>query len=203
MKFIFILLFSSIAILSCGQGKLGGCEDCELMMEGMPETMGWKTILSTAGEPGEPLILSGVIYQRDGKTPAPGIVLYVYHTNQNGKYVTASGQTHARRHGHLRGWMKTDKLGRYEFQTIRPGAYPNRKDPQHIHTIIKEPNGTFYWIDDFQFDDDPLLTDKAKSNQQKRGGSGILSARKNEKGIWVATRDIILRLNVPDVTKSN
>ena len=99
--------------------------------------------------------------------------------------------------------MKTDKLGRYEFQTIRPGAYPNRKDPQHIHTIIKEPNGTFYWIDDFQFDDDPLLTGKAKSNQQKRGGSGILSARKNENGIWVATRDIILRLNVPDATKSN
>lgn len=140
--------------------------------------------------------MSGTIFKKDGKTPAPGVILYVYHTDNKGKYTPASKQTDARRHGHLRGWIKTDERGRYEFNTIRPASYPSRSDPQHIHAILKESETSLYWIDDFLFQDDPLLTEKAKARQQNRGGSGVIKLVKNENGVWIGTRNIILGMNV-------
>ncbi len=173
------------------------CEDCELMFEGIPEKISWETTIAGSNELGEPLIISGVFYKQDGKTPAPGVVLYVYHTDNSGHYSPGPNQKLGKRHGHLRGWMKTDKEGRYQFKTIRPAAYPNRKDPQHIHPIIKESDASIYWIDEYLFDDDPLVTAEVRARQDKRGGSGIIQLKKNENGVWIGQRDIILGLNVP------
>lgn len=174
------------------------CEDCELMFEGMPKDISWQTTIAGPDEPGEPMIIRGVIYKSDGKTAAPGVILYVYHTDNKGLYSPAPKQTTAKRHGHLRGWVKTDEQGRYEFKTIRPASYPNSRNPQHIHPIVKEPGTSLYWIDEFLFADDPVLTESEKSHQQKRGGSGIVSLTKNDKGIWMGTRDIILGMNIPN-----
>ena len=104
----------------------GGCDGCELMFEGMPERLDWRTSIGAKDEPGEPLVVRGVIYQRDGKSPAPGVILYVYQTDATGHYAPGPDQTHGRRHGRLRGWMKTDADGRYEFRTIRPAPYPGQ-----------------------------------------------------------------------------
>lgn len=176
----------------------GPCEDCDQIYEGMPEKLEWKTTIADSEEPGEPLIVRGTIYQKDGVTPAAGVILYVYHTDNNGRYSPDANQTKGRRHGHLRGWMKTDEQGRYEFKTIRPAAYPGRSDPQHIHPLIKEEGKPVYWIDEFLFDDDPLARQKVRNQQPKRGGNGILSLTKNENGVWVGKRDIILGLGVPN-----
>lgn len=192
-----IAFFLLMTIAACGQPNPQDCEDCELMLQGMPTSLSWATTISTSEDPGEPLVVSGTIYKSDGKTPAPGVILYVYHTDQKGKYTPSKAQVNGRRHGHLRGWMKSDERGRYEFTTIRPGSYPNSNNPQHIHPIIQEPGSSYYWIDEYLFEDDPLLTDKEKAHQPKRGGSGILALKKNDKGIWIAKRDIILGLNVP------
>src|SRR5690242_14923741 len=62
----------------------GGCDGCELMFEGMPRALDWRTAIAGKGEAGEPLEMRGVIYQSDGKTPAPGVILYVYHTDAKG-----------------------------------------------------------------------------------------------------------------------
>jgi protocatechuate 3,4-dioxygenase beta subunit len=94
--------------------------------------------------------------------------------------------------------MKTDAQGHYEFKTIRPASYPFSKNPQHIHPIIKESETTLYWIDDFLFEDDPLLKTEEKSRLQKRGGAGVIALRKNSDGIWIGNRDIILGLNIPN-----
>ena len=200
-----IILTVATIISSCAQpnkktDRVVGteCEDCELMYEGIPEKISWQTTLAGPNEAGEPLIISGMIYKQDGKTPAPGVILYLYHTDSKGIYSPAAGQTNGRRHGHLRGWMKTDEQGRYEFKTIRPASYPNRKDPQHIHPLIKEPGTTLYWIDAYQFEDDPLLSAEARSNQEKRGGPGIIALKKNENGVWTGKRDIILGMNIPN-----
>lgn len=184
---------------SSSEKQVGGtCETCELMVEGMPTTLHWKTTIASSSEAGEPLLISGIIYKKDGKTPAPGIILYIYHTDAKGLYSASPNQQYGKQHGHLRGWMKTDAQGRYEFKTIRPASYPNSKNPQHIHPIIKEPGVSFYWIDDFVFDDDPLLSEQEKTKLPNRGGSGLLVLKKNEKGIWTGQRDIVLGLNIPN-----
>ncbi len=201
-----ILPFLACAILSasCAQPQNtdrvvgSACEDCDMMFEGMPSNLSWQTTIAGPDEPGESMIISGIIYKKDGKTPAPGVILYVYHTDAKGLYSPAPRQTSAKRHGHLRGWIKTNEQGRYEIKTIRPASYPNSRNPQHIHPIIKEPGATLYWIDEFLFDDDPVLTEQEKARQEKRGGYGVVTLKKNDKGVWIGKRDIILGMNVPN-----
>ncbi|HTH54511.1 MAG TPA: hypothetical protein VL728_00610 [Cyclobacteriaceae bacterium] len=174
----------------------GGCEACDEMYEGMPQNLSWQTTITDANEPGERMIIKGTIFKKDGKTPAPNVILYVYHTDNKGLYSRSPNQTQALRHGHLRGWMKSDDRGRYEFRTIRPASYPNRRAPQHIHPLIKEEGLMRYWIDEYLFDDDPLLTNEEKSKQSNRGGSGIVHLIK-ENGVWIGKRDITLGMNIP------
>jgi protocatechuate 3,4-dioxygenase beta subunit len=97
------------------------------------------------------------------------------------------------RHGHLRGWIKTDQTGTYAFHTIKPAPYPNSNNPAHIHPIVYEPDGSLYWIDEYLFEGDPFLTNKIRADQSGRGGSGIISLVKNASGEWEGRRDIILR----------
>ena len=203
MKLFSILVLLSllhVCQLSAGQQKKlvgGGCDGCDLIFEGMPKSLSWETTIPDAKEAGEPMEISGTIYQADGKTPAADVILYVYHTNAAGYYAAAPGQTEARRHGHLRGWMKTDAKGRYKFRSIRPGAYPSRKDPAHVHPVVKEPDKNEYYIDEFRFDDDPLLTKEERAKEENRGGSGIIKLNR-QNGVWVGHRDIVLGHNVPN-----
>ena len=178
--------------------RVGGyCEGCEAIYEGMPAQLNWETRIAPATEPGEPLEASGVIYQFDGKTPAPGVILYAYQTDTKGLYPRAPDATgEARRHGRLRGWIKTNARGEYKFLTIKPASYPNRNIPAHIHLILKEPDKNEYYIDDVEFDDDPWLTTQERARRRKGGGSGIVRLTKNSEGVWQARRDIILGLNV-------
>lgn len=177
-----------------------GCEDCNLIYEGMPtfDNMQSETIIANSSEPGEPLEISGTVFMPDGKTPAPDILLYVYHTDNKGLYSRSDTQTVGKRHGHLRGWMRTDKDGKYKFNTIRPASYPNSTNPQHIHAIIKEPYKIEYWIDDYLFEDDPLMKGDKPSFIQDRAGNGIIEVKKDENGIWMGKRDLILGQNIPN-----
>ena len=179
----FAVYFASFLLMNvaCSQNKAtadravgDACDACELMFEGMPASLSPETRIAPLDEPGGPLLISGVIYQKDGKTPASDVILYVYHTNNNGTYARGASQRDGKRHGHLRGWMKTNAQGEYKFRTIRPAAYPSRKAPQHIHPLIKEPYTSPYWIDEYLFDDDSLLTTDERARQQRRGGPGII-----------------------------
>jgi protocatechuate 3,4-dioxygenase, beta subunit len=187
--------------LASSQTKIvgGGCDGCELIYQGLPQQLDWQTKINPVSEPGEPMEISGIIYQLDGITPAPNIILYVYHTDAQGFYSPAETQPEvSRRHGHLRGWMKTNASGEYKFVSIKPAPYPKRYDPAHIHPTIKEPHKNEYYIDEYRFDDDPLITKEYRTKAQNRGGSGIIALRKNDKGIWTGRRDIILGLGVPN-----
>ena len=112
-----------------------------------PEKLSWKTVIPPKNEPGEPLIITGKVFQPDGKTPAEGIVLWVYHTDRTGYYNARDDASHPR----LNGWMKIGADGKYEFRTIRPGAYPHRATPAHIHAHIYGPEYSERSIDDFWF----------------------------------------------------
>ena len=49
-----------------------------------PNDVSWKAVLADEKDEGEPLIISGIVFEKDGKTPAPNILIYAYHTNAKG-----------------------------------------------------------------------------------------------------------------------
>jgi protocatechuate 3,4-dioxygenase beta subunit len=177
----------------------GGCEGCELMYVGMSEkispehtSIGW-----TEGK--QKLILLGKVFQIDGKTPAPNVIVYYWHTDDKGLYLPDS-QTpaKAKEHGRLRGWVKTDKNGNYIIKTSRPAAYPSQDIPQHIHLSIKEPDIGNEYFADLYFDDDPLyLKHKKKYGKADRAGTEILRIV-FDGNTQIAEHNIILGLNIPD-----
>lgn len=176
----------------------GGCDGCEGMYEGMPEQLSWQTAVATASEPGEKLEISGIVYQPDGKTPAAGIIIYLWQTDATGLYTPAANTTgFARTHGHLRGWLKTNTKGEYKFTTIKPAPYPNDVIPAHIHPSVKEPDKNEYYVEDFLFDDDKLLNRQERAKLENRGGSGILRLTKRD-GVLRGRRNITLGLNIPN-----
>ena len=176
----------------------GGCEGCEAIYESpLPfDKLSSVDTLPDFNEAGPKIEISGIVYERDGKTPAKDVVIYVYHTDQTGHYTArANAKGWGKRNGYIRGWMKTDKNGYYQFYTLRPAPYPNRQIPAHIHIVVKEPDKNEYWIDEYLFADDPLL--QIAKEQKPRGGNGIVELIP-EKGQLHATRHIFLGLNVPD-----
>ncbi|HNA91949.1 MAG TPA: hypothetical protein PKZ71_06830 [Chitinophagaceae bacterium] len=190
-------------------GKVGGdCEEgyCELMYVGIPKEI--NNVDTSAGwyEAGRKLLVTGTVYQMDGKTPAPHVIVYYHHTDNNGHYSPRDGSpNNSTRHGHIRGWVKTDADGRYSIYSIRPGPYPGVEDPEHIHLIIKEPDiANEYWIDDLVFDDDPRLLPYRKTHPPKnpRCGSGTLRVLLSD-SMQVAEHNIILGLNIPNYPKRN
>lgn len=122
------------------------------------------------------------------------MVVYAYHTNAAGVYPPSTGPASAegRRHGYLRGWVRTNERGEYRFTTIRPGTYPSRADPAHVHFIVKEPGRREYWIDDVVFTDDPLVDARYRGRVQNRGGNGISTPTRDADGTWRVRRDIRL-----------
>ena len=181
------------------QGTLvgGPCEGCEAVFEYGDRALTPTATLPDFDRPGPRLELTGTVYGPDGKTPAVGVILYIYHTNQSGVYETRGGETGwARRHGLVRAWIRTDETGRYTFHTLKPGSYPDRSQPAHIHGTILEPDGRYYWIDSWHFRGDPLLDEEAEDADTAYGGSGIVELEP-EGELLVARRDIVLGKNVP------
>lgn len=192
------ILLITLASICCGTGEAretvvgGPCEGCEHVFEGLPTQVGSRSRIAPPKEPGEPMIIEGVVRSADGK-PAAGIIVYAYHTNAGGIYPRGSTA-----HGRLRGWARTDKEGRYRFDTIRPGGYPSRDNPQHVHMHVIEPGKATYYIDDIIFEDDPLLTAEHRRRMRRgRGGDGLCRPIKDSEGVWHAQRDIVLGRNVP------
>jgi protocatechuate 3,4-dioxygenase, beta subunit len=182
----------------------GGCDGCELMYIDMPSTI--NAVDSSAGwrEKGQKLLITGTVYKIDGKTPAPGVIIYYWQTDDDGYYSKGGGTNEAvKRHGHIRGWVKTGQDGKYSIYTIRPAPYPGQDMPAHIHTSIKEPGDrNEYYIDEFVFDDDKMLTGKKRRSLQNRGGSGVLRVLLSG-DLQIAEHNIILGLNIPNYPEHN
>jgi protocatechuate 3,4-dioxygenase beta subunit len=177
----------------------GPFENAEFMYIGMSDKI--NSVDTSAGwkQKGQKLLITGTIYKLDGKTSAPNVILYYYHTDINGYYANREGlDKRVVRHGYIRGWVKSDENGKYAIYTVRPAPYPNSDMPAHIHPAIKEPNiDKEYYIDEFVFDDDKLLTGKKRRVMENRGGSGILRVLVSG-DLQIAEHNIILGLNIPN-----
>ncbi|MEY2499057.1 MAG: protocatechuate 3,4-dioxygenase, beta subunit [Verrucomicrobiota bacterium] len=154
-----------------------------------PADLSWKTVVTSAKEPGEPLIISGTIYQPDGK-PASGVVLFIYHTDATGYYNEKDDASHPR----LKGWMKTGADGRYEFRTIKPAPYPHRTTPAHIHAHVYGPDYSERSIDDYWFEGDPFINAKELARIKEQGETpAIVSLKRDGAGVLRGGRDITLK----------
>ena len=219
MKLLFktgILLFAGLLFLSCkGQSKTTPLTKDEQLSDDfdrimpfdykMPNDLSSIDISPGWRQNGQKILLTGTVYERDGKTPASNVILYYYHTDIQGIYAINSseplnmpknklGQTH----GYIRGWIKTGTNGKYTIKTVMPGTYPSRAEPSHVHLTVKERNYKEpYYMDDFVFDNDPLLTSEKRNKLENRGGSGVIRFVEKDK-LWIGERNLILGLNIPN-----
>lgn len=111
-------------------------------------------VLAGTDEPGERLVLSGTVFAADGTTVVRGVTVYAYQTDVLGLYTPENRQGTPPR---LRAWAATDGAGRYEFQTIKPGHYPNRTLPAHIHMTVSSDRLAEWWLPEVRFTGDPFL----------------------------------------------
>jgi len=156
-----------------------------------PADVSWKSVLSKKSDRDEPMVISGTVYNPDGKTPAPNVLIYFYHTDSEGYYNRKRDGEPL--HGHFRGWMLTDAKGRYEFSSIRPAAYPERKFAAHVHMTLTGKNFREESIDSILFEGDPLISREERQTAGRKGGfNPIVKLEKGASGIWQATRDIQL-----------
>ncbi|MGB0176142.1 MAG: intradiol ring-cleavage dioxygenase [Owenweeksia sp.] len=177
----------------------GPCEGCEGVFEFGEKQLYPVDTLPDFNEAGQKIKVSGTIFKPDGKTPAPVVTLYVYHTNQQGVYPAGKTTTGwGKRHGDIRAWIQTDKQGRYTFYTLKPGIYPNRNSAAHIHPTILEPDGKYYWIESYLFEGDSLISEAERNTASPRGGHNGIISLKNRDGVWHGERNIILGRNIPD-----
>jgi protocatechuate 3,4-dioxygenase beta subunit len=156
----------------------------------VPGTVSRKTVLSKKSDKDEPMIISGTVFQSDGKTPAPNVLIYFYHTDSEGIYGRGNGE---HKHGHFRGWMLTDAKGRYEFSSIKPASYPNRTFAAHVHMTLTGVNFKEDWIDSILFEGDKFISAQERNTAGKKGGfNPILKLEKDASGILRGVRDIQL-----------
>src|SRR5437763_5322393 len=116
------------------------------------------------GEPlGERIIVHGRVLDEDGKA-VPKAVVEIWQCNAAGRYHHPGDQHDAPLDPNFYGGgrVRADADGRYQFITIKPGAYPwknhhNAWRPAHIHFSLFGPAFATRLITQMYFPGDPLL----------------------------------------------
>lgn len=122
-------------------------------------------VLNFTGQPaiGERVILHGRVLDQSGR-PVPGVLVEIWQANAGGRY-------RHKKDGYLApldpnfagcGRAVTGADGRYEFLTIRPGAYPwpngvNDWRPMHVHFSVFGTGFGQRLITQMYFEGDPLI----------------------------------------------
>ena len=141
-------------------------------------------IVVARARPGEqPLVVQGQVVRADGKTPAAGIVLYVYQTDTTGRYSDTPGAP-----PRLRGWVRTDASGHYEYRTIRPAPYPGGRVPAHVHTQLWGDGAPPQWGTELLFDDDPALPAAERERSKALGRFAFVCAPRRDAHGWLHCR---------------
>jgi protocatechuate 3,4-dioxygenase beta subunit len=151
-----------------------------------PRVLSAEGRIAPAGEAGAPLVIHGRVFKEDGRTPAPDIVVFAYHTDATGRYDLPSAGPHSWR---LRGWVKTDAEGRFQFTTIRPAPYPNRRTAAHVHFALDGP-GLPRQTAGLLFEGDPLLTAAERQESTRAGRFGQVRPVETRAGVQHVTLEI-------------
>lgn len=158
-----------------------------------------------SGEPlGERIIVQGHVLDEGGK-PVPKAMVEVWQCNAAGRYHHPGDQHDAPLDPNFYGGgrARADEQGRYQFITIKPGAYPwknhhNAWRPAHIHFSLFGPAFATRLITQMYFPNDPLLAFDPIYNSVPAGARERLQASFDldaAKPEWALayTFDIVLR----------
>src|SRR5262245_36951187 len=179
MKLISLLTVCLLSFVVCAQAP-------QIAEKDAPS----KIAIASKEEPGERLIVTGQLFGPDGKTPLAGGSVYVYHTDAKGLYTP---ETNDNRNPRLRGYMRTDAQGRYEYSTIKPAPYPNNQIPAHIHYVVNAP-AYAERIFEIVFEGDPNINERIRHDAAKEGSAfSIRTLTRNQQGVWQCTQDIKMR----------
>lgn len=166
------------------------------MFMNMPTNLGHRINISINDEK-QNLIITGKVLSVETKKPYSGIYIYAYHTDENGLYSKNGSEVGVQKiHGQYHGWCVTDEEGNYEIHTIKPGAYPSRNTPAHIHAWVKIDDDLIFYINDFVFADDPLVSSSYLSNMENKNNpkeldNGVVELSLSG-GKYIGRRDILL-----------
>ncbi|MBO6783756.1 MAG: protocatechuate 3,4-dioxygenase subunit beta [Alphaproteobacteria bacterium] len=116
------------------------------------------------GEPlGERIIVAGRVVDENDR-PLPNTLVEVWQCNAAGRYVHEADQHDAPLDPNFLGAGRcvTDENGRYEFRSIKPGAYPWRNHhnawrPNHIHLSLFGHSFVSRLVTQMYFPGDPLF----------------------------------------------
>ncbi|MBS1806834.1 MAG: protocatechuate 3,4-dioxygenase [Acidobacteria bacterium] len=180
MKFLMLMAVLSLSILAFPQAPT-------VAEKNAPS----KITIANKDEAGERLTVSGVIFGADGKTPLANASVYVYHTDANGRYTP--GPTDDNRNPRLRGYMRTDAQGRYEYNTIKPAPYPGDGPPAHIHYHVNAP-GYQDRVFEIVFEGDPKISKEIRASAAKEDSAfSIRPLTRTSQGGWHCTQNVTLR----------
>lgn len=134
-----------------------------------------------AGEPlGERIFVSGRVLDENSR-PVRGALIEIWQANAAGRYRHKSDTHDAPLDPNFTGYGRvlTDEQGRYQFTTIKPGAYPwgnhyNAWRPQHIHLslfgagILQRLVTQMYFPGDPLLDEDPIFNSVPDEKARRR-----------------------------------
>lgn len=189
----FLAALPAAAVVTAAAPRRASAQDWEFIraweraQQGRPASLSASARIAPTGEPGVPLVVHGRVFQRDGRTPAREIVVFGYHTDRTGVYDAPANGPHSWR---LRGWVRTGADGLFEFTTIRPGAYPGRRDPEHIHLGIQGPGIARFWTSEILFDDDPRVTAALRAESERAGRFGSVRTVTVRDGVQHVSHDV-------------
>ncbi len=179
MKLISLLMVCLLSFVVCAQAP-------QIAEKDAPS----KITIAAKDEPGERLIVTGQLFGPDGKTSLAGSSVYVYHTDAKGLYTP---ETNDNRNPRLRGYMRTDAQGRYEYSTIKPAPYPNNRTPAHIHYVVNAP-GYMERIFEIVFEGDPNINERMRDDATREGSAfSIRKLTRDQQGVWHCTQDVKMR----------
>jgi protocatechuate 3,4-dioxygenase beta subunit len=117
-----------------------------------------------AGAPqGQRIVVAGRVLD-ERRRPVANTMVEIWQANAAGRYIHAKDQWDAPIDPNFTGMGRaiTDAEGRYQFVTVRPGAYPwgnhdNAWRPSHIHLSLLGPAFATRMVTQMYFPDDPLI----------------------------------------------
>ncbi len=112
---------------------------------------------------GQRIVVSGRVLDEDHR-PVPDTIVEIWQANAAGRYIHRKDNWDAPLDPNFTGAGRTvtDADGRYQYITIRPGAYPwgnhyNAWRPAHIHLSLLGPAFATRLVTQMYFPDDPLI----------------------------------------------